>query len=146
MRKNEEGREHTLPSKIYGSNPTFQGQIARFKRLEGLERAKPKNKEEEIKGAFARETLVWVLNPSSAPWILAPRSAPRPMAPRSAPRSVAPTLMSGSVAPTYMPRQRHLDASFCPARHLGAKTYGAETCYLGTDPQGPKISLRCPGC
>ena len=27
-------------SKIYGSNPTFQGQIARFKRLDGLGRAK----------------------------------------------------------------------------------------------------------
>ena len=44
MRKNEgrknEGREHTLLSKIYGSNPTFQGQIARFKRLDGLGRAK----------------------------------------------------------------------------------------------------------
>ena len=38
--KNEEGREHTLLSKIYGSNPTFQGQIARFKRLDGLGRGK----------------------------------------------------------------------------------------------------------
>jgi hypothetical protein len=40
MRKNEEGREHALLSKIYGSNPTFQCQIARFKRLGGLGRAK----------------------------------------------------------------------------------------------------------
>jgi len=146
MRKNE-GREHTLLSKIYGSNTTFQGQIARFKRLGGLGREKPKNKEEEMKGASARETLAWVLNPSSAPWILAPRSAPRPMAPRSAPRSVAPTSAPGSVAPTYLPRQRHLDAMFFTARHLGAKTYCAETCYLGAvghgaDPQGLKINLR----
>ena len=121
MRKNE-GREHTLLSKIYGSNTTFQGQIARFKRLGGLGREKPKNKEEEMKGASARETLTWVLNPSSAP---------RPMASRSAPRFVAPTSAPGSVAPTYLPRQCHLDVPFCPARHLDAKTYGAETCYLG---------------
>ena len=49
----------------------------------------------------------------------------------SAPRSVAPTSALGSVAPTYLPRQRHLDAPLFPARHLGAKTYCAETCYLG---------------
>ena len=124
--------------KIYESNPTFQGQIARFKRLGGLGREKLENKEEEMKGALARETLAWVLNPSSAPWILAPRSAPRPMAPRSAPLPVAPT---------YLPRQRHLDAAFFPTRHLGAKSYGAGTCYLGAvghgaDPQGLKINLR----
>ena len=49
----------------------------------------------------------------------------------SAPRSVASSLVSRSVTPTYLPRQRHLDATFFTARHLGAKTYGAETCYLG---------------
>jgi len=43
------------------------------------------------------------------------------------------------VASTYLPRQRHLDAPFLPARHLGDKTY------LGANPKGPNISLRCPG-
>ena len=110
---------------------------------------KPENKEEEMKGASARETLAWVLNPSSASWILTLRPAPRLMAPRSAPRSVVPTSVPGSMASTYLPRQRHLDAPFCPARHLGAKTYGAETCYLGAvgndaDPKGLKISLCRP--
>ena len=128
-----------------------QIQLSKVKLLDSRDWAvwgeqKPENKEEEMKGASARETLTWVLNPSSAPWILALRSAPRPMAPRSAPRSVAPTSVLGSVAPTYLPRQRHLDAPFCPAMHLGAMSYGAETCYLGavgngTDPQDPKISL-----
>jgi len=103
-----------------------------------------------MKGASARETLAWVLNLSSAPWILAPRSASRPMAPRSAPRFVAPMSVLDSVASTYLPHPRHLDAPFCPARHLGAKTYGAETCYLGAvghgaDPKGPKIDFRRPG-
>ena len=104
----------------------------------------PENKEEEMKGVSARETLAWVLNLTSAPWILAPRSAPRPMAPRSAPRSVALMSAPGSVAPTYLPRQRLLDAPFCSARHLGVKTYGAETCYLGAVGNGADLRVQRP--
>ena len=40
MRKNDEGRENTLLAKINGSNPSFQGQIHRFKRLGGLGRGR----------------------------------------------------------------------------------------------------------
>jgi hypothetical protein len=40
MHKSDEGRENTLLAKINGSNPSFQGQIHRFKRLGGLGRAK----------------------------------------------------------------------------------------------------------
>ena len=40
MRKNDKGREDTLLAKMYGSNPSIQGQIRRFKRLGGLGRGR----------------------------------------------------------------------------------------------------------
>ena len=40
MRKNNKGREDTLLVKMYGSNSSIQGQIRRFKRLDGLGRGR----------------------------------------------------------------------------------------------------------
>ena len=40
MCKNDKGREDTLLAKMYGSNPSIQGQIRRFKRLGGLGRGR----------------------------------------------------------------------------------------------------------
>jgi len=40
MRKNDKGREDTLLVKMYGSNPSIQGQIHRFKRVGGLWRGR----------------------------------------------------------------------------------------------------------
>ena len=40
MRKNDKGGEDTLLAKMYGSNPSIQGQIRRFKRLGGLGRGR----------------------------------------------------------------------------------------------------------
>ena len=40
MRKNDKGRQDTLLAKMYGSNPSIQCQIRRFKRLGGLGRGR----------------------------------------------------------------------------------------------------------
>jgi len=47
MRKNKEGSEDTLLSKIYGSNQGFQGPICRFMRQGEVGREKPKREEKE---------------------------------------------------------------------------------------------------
>jgi len=44
MRKNDKGREDTLLAKMYGSNPSIQGQIHRFKRLGGLGRGRTRER------------------------------------------------------------------------------------------------------
>ena len=67
MRKNDKGGEDTLLAKMYGSNPSIQGQIHRFKRLDGLGRGRNRDGEEEMRAALARETWLRVLNPCSAP-------------------------------------------------------------------------------
>ena len=82
----------------------------------------------------------------STPGSMAPRSEPQISAPRSEPRSVALTSELRSVAPRYQSRQCHLGSLLCMVRHLGAKIYDAEMCYLGAmnygaDPKGPKMSL-----
>ena len=96
---------------MYGSNPSIQGQIRRFKRLGGLERGRNQEGEEEMRAASARETWLQVLNACSAPEHMAPGSTPRSVALSSAPRSVAPSSAPCVLAPRYRPRERHLGCS-----------------------------------
>jgi len=75
--KFDKGREDTLLAKMYGSNPSIQGQIRRFKRLDGVGRGRNREGDEEMRPASARETWFWILNKCSAPEYMVPSSAPR---------------------------------------------------------------------
>ena len=64
-------------------------------------------------------------------------SLSRSMALSSAPKSVAPR----SVAPRWCHVASMSTATLNRLAKLGAMTYGAETCYLGADPLGPKTQF-----
>ena len=57
MRKNNKGREDTLLAKIYGSNLSFQGQIHRFKKLDGLGRARTREGGGRNKSSLSKGNL-----------------------------------------------------------------------------------------
>ena len=57
MRKNDKGREDTLLAKMYGSNPSIQGQIYRFKRLGGLGRGRTREVGGRNESSLGKENL-----------------------------------------------------------------------------------------
>jgi len=57
MRKNDKGREDTLLAKMYGSNPSIQGQIHRFKRLDGLGRGRTREGGGRNESSIGKENL-----------------------------------------------------------------------------------------
>ena len=60
MHKNDKEREVTLLAKMYGSNPSIQGQIRRFKRLGGLGRERNREGGGRNESSLGKETWPWV--------------------------------------------------------------------------------------
>ena len=113
-------REERIPcfAKMYGSNPSIEGQIRRFKRLGELGRGRTREGGGRNESILGKGNLAVGFESMLGVGSMAPSSEPRSTAPRSEPQILALSSEPRSVAPRYWPHQRHLG---CPNVHGQAR-------------------------